>query len=205
MPASSLSSARAVWYKRPWFLATAAIGVIVGASILVDLPSSVSTSADVASQTASIKEISQDLSGCSYAVKESFAILHELSNGSLTTDDRKYAPKLLADDQTACSFTSSSIFDLTNNIQVQDTAAGKHIDAMLSAATIWATSDALAAVEDIQVLYSTPNDATRLRDLHKQELALATDRQLVMSDVYAADKILHTTLAPPALPVLQAG
>jgi hypothetical protein len=194
-----------VWYKRTWVLVTAAIVVVTGASILIDLPRPVSNAEDVASQTASLKEINTDLRGCGYAVKETFLIhQHQLAR-TLSPSDSASSTKMLLDDQTACSFTNSLIFDLTNNIQVQDTTAGKYIDRMLSVATTWVTSDALAAVEDIQALYLHPGDPAKTRDLAAQEKQLASDRNQAIVDVQQASAILHTNLPAPDLPALPGG
>ena len=155
------------WYKRTWVIVTAAIVVVIGASILIDLPRPISNAEDVASQTASLKEINTDVAPCGYAINETFLIHHDQVAGTLTSGrPPASATKMLTDDQTACSFTNSSIFDLTNNIQVQDTAAGKYVDRMLSVTTTWATSDALAAVEDIQYALPPPGGPRRRqRDL----------------------------------------
>jgi len=205
MSSASLSTKREVWYKRPWVLVMAAIVIVVAASVLSDLPQPVSRADDISSQTASIKEINQDLGPCAYAIKETFLIAQAQQTGTLTAADRAQAPTMLKNDQTACSFTSSSIFDLTNNIQIQDTAAGKRIDRMLSVVTIWSTSDALAAVEDIQALYVDPTNAPRRADLAKRERLLAKDRAEAFSDVAAADALLNTQLDMPRLPALPSG
>ena len=194
-----------VWYRRTWVLVTIAIVVVIGASILIDLPRPVSNAEDVASQTATLKEINTDVAGCGYAVKETFLIHQDQLAGTLTPSDRTSATKMLLDDQTACSFTNGQIFDLTNNIQVQDTAAGKYIDRMLSVSTTWVTSDALAAVEDIQYLYLHPGDSAKTKDLATQEKLLATDRNQTIIDVQQADSILHAILPSPNLPGLPGG
>ena len=196
---------RPVWYKRTWVLVTAAIVVLVGVSILIDLPRPVSNAEDTASQTASLKEINQDVAVCGYAVKETFLIHQNQVAGKLTPSDRSAATKMLTDDQTACSFTSNSVFDLTNNIQIQDTAAGKNIDRMLSVTTTWVTSDALAAVEDIQYLFLHPGDAAKTKDLAARERLLAADRAKAFVYVQQAESILHAHLAPPNLPALPGG
>ena len=199
---SRAAQAKRPIYKRTWVIVTAAIVVVVGASVLIDLPQPISNAQDIASQTASMKEINMDLTPCSYAVNETFLIHHDQVTGALSTTDRESAAKMLVDDQTACSFTGSSVFDLTNNIQVSDTAAGKYVDRMLSTAVIWTTSDALAAVEDIQVLYSDPTNAAKLADLAKQERLLRDDRNQAIADILSADSILHAQLAQPNLPAL---
>jgi len=190
------------WFKRTWVIVTAAIVVVIGASILIDLPRPISNAEDVASQTASLKEINTDVAPCGYAINETFLIHHDQVTGTLTATDRESATKMLVDDQTACSFTNGSVFDLTNNIQVEDTAAGKYVDRMLSITTTWVTSDALAAVEDIQYLYLHPGDRAKARDLVAQEKLLARDRTQAVYDIQQADVLLHTHLPDPNLPVL---
>jgi hypothetical protein len=191
-----------IWYRRTWVIVIAAIAVVIGASVLVDLPRPVSTSDDIASQTASLKEINTDVAPCSYAITETFQIHHDQLASTLTPPDRQAATKMLTDDQTACSFTNGSVFDLTNNIQVQDTAAGKYVDRMLSVTTTWVTSDALAAVEDIQALYLHPGDPAKTRDLATQEKLLAHDRGQAILDIQQADALLRTHLPDPNLPAL---
>jgi type II secretory pathway pseudopilin PulG len=194
-----------VWYKRTWLLVVAAIVVVVGASILIDLPRPITNAEDVSSQTASLKEINQDLAPCGFAIKETFLIHQDQLAGTLTPSDQATASKLMVDDQSACSFTNESVYDLTNNIDIQDTAAGKYIDRMMSVATTWVTSDALAAVEDIQYLYLHPGDPAKTRDLAYRENLLAADRNQAIVDVQQANTILHAHLAPPNLPALPGG
>ena len=191
-----------VWYKRTWVIVTAAVVAVIGASVLVDLPRHVSAAEDIASQTATLRQINTDTGPCAYAVNETFLIHHDQVSGTLTASDRATATKMLTDDQTACSFTNGSIFDLTNNIQVQDTAVGRYVDRSLSVTTTWVTSDALAAVEDIQYLYLHPGDQAKTRDLAAQERLLAQDRAQALEDVQQAGTILHTHLPRPNLPAL---
>jgi len=193
------------WYKRTWVLVTVAIVVVVGASILIDLPRPVSNAEDVASQTATLKQINTDVGGCGYAIKETFLIHQDQLAGTLTPSDRTSADKMIVDDQTACSFTNGLVYDLTNNIQVQDTAAGKDIDKMMSVMTTWVTSDALAAVDDIQYLYLHPGDPAKTKDLVTQEQLLAQDRNQAIIYDQEADAILHAHLPAPNLPGLPGG
>ena len=190
-----------VWYKRPWVLAAAAVAVVVVASVVVDLPSHTTVPADIADQTSLMNEINGDLGGCAYAIQETFTIYQDMKTGALTGSDRSQAPSMLRDDQTACSFTNSSIFDLSN-VEVSGTPAGKHIAQVVDVATLWVTSDALAAIEDIQTLYGNPGSASTIADLSKQELQLSTDRAKAIADVQAADRILGAKLPMPDMPDL---
>ena len=111
-------------------------------------------------------------------------------------------PGLLRDDQTACSFTSDSIYDLTSNIEVPQSSAGKPLGDMVGTVTLWATSDTLSAIESIQTLTSDPGNTSALKQLRKEEPILASDRARAEAQLQAADKILATNLPSLNLPVL---
>ncbi|MBW4078597.1 MAG: hypothetical protein HIU84_08860 [Acidobacteria bacterium] len=202
MPASSLLSQKAVLYRRPWFLITVAVIVVVAVSVIVDLPHPITKVEDATAQNASMKQINTDIGPCVFAVKEAFSFYEQKVSGRLSTSNLAQVPSLLVGDQTACSFTSGSIYDLTNNIQVLDTKAGKNIDHMLSVVVLWSTSDALAAIEDIQYLFSHPGDSKKLQNLAKEEALLTTDRTLALNYVAQAERTLGLKLKQPIMPVL---
>jgi hypothetical protein len=189
------------WYKRVWVLVTAAVVIVVAASVVVDLPSHTTVSADIADQTSIMHQINSDLGGCAFAIGETFTIYQDLKTGHLTTSDRSQAPTMLRDDQSACSFTNSDIYDLSN-VETTGTPAGKDIEQVESVATLWVTSDALAAIEDIQTLMGNSGTSSTVTDLTKQEAQLAKDRAQADGYVQAADKILHANLPQPDLPAL---
>lgn len=202
MPTSSLGLTKAVWYRRPWVLATLALVVIVAISVVIDLPGHITPGQDAASQNASIKEINTDLADCSYALKESFLIYNENVNGTLSSSDLSLVPKLLNDDEVACSYASEPVYDLTNNLQVDDTTAGKHIDKMLTTVEFWITDYALASIRDIQYLFNHPGDAKTISHLARQELGLAHDRTVALSDLSDADRVLGMHLDALKIPPL---
>jgi len=68
--------------------------------------------------------------------------------------------------------------------------------------TLWATSDALGAITDLETLLNKPSDGTALHDLASRERALASDRAAAFADISAADQILSAHLTEPALPTL---
>ena len=103
-----------------------------------------------------MQQINDDIAGCAYGVKETFTIYQDEKKGSLTPSDRAETPSMLRDDQTACSFTSSEIYDLSN-VEGTGTPAGKNIGDVVNVVTLWATSDALGAIEDIQTLQDDPH------------------------------------------------
>jgi hypothetical protein len=193
--------ARPVWYKRAWVLATGAVVAVIVASVLVDLPSSTTVATDVADQQAVIKQINAAIAGCSFGVEETFTIYQGLQTHALSASNRAETPSMMRDDQSACSFTSSSIYDLSN-IQGTGTAAGKDVGLVVNVATLWATSDALGAIEDIQTLSTNPGNPAARRDLAARQVALAAGRSQARGDVLAADRLLHAHLPMPDMPAL---
>ena len=202
MPTSSLGITKAVWYRRPWVLATIALIVVVAISVVIDLPRPITKAQDVASQNASIKEINGDLAECAFAVKESFSFYDMNVSGKLTSSDLAQVPTLLTGDETACSFASEPVYDLTNNIQVQDTKSGKHIDRMLSVVERWITDYALASIRDIQYLFNHPGDAQTIRHIAVQERQLALERTKALNDEIQADRVLGVHLIVLKIPPL---
>ena len=88
MPTSSLGITKAVWYRRPWVLASLSLVVIIAISVVIDLPHRITPAQDQASQNASIKEINTDLADCAFAVKESFSFYNMDVRHQLTTSVR---------------------------------------------------------------------------------------------------------------------
>jgi hypothetical protein len=202
MASSSLGIAKAIWYKRPWFLVTVAIVLIVAISIVTDLPHHLTKTQDAASQDATIKTINGDLKPCAFAVNESFKFYNQDVAGKLTKSDLGQIPLLLTGDQTACSFASGPVSELTNNLQPLDTTAGRHIDLMKSVVQRWMTNNALAAIEDIQYLFAHPGNESKIHDLTLQQTRLTAKRQLALKDVTDAESVLGITLVSVQLPVL---
>ncbi len=200
MPTSSLGITKAVWYRRPWVLASLSLLLIVAISVVIDLPHPITKAEDQASQNASIKQINVDLAPCAFAVKESFSFYNMQVEGKLTSSDLAQVPVLLTGDETACSFASEPVYDLTNNIQVDDTKAGRHIDTMLSVVEQWITDYALASIRDIQYLFNHPDSAQTIRHLARQEQQLALDRSKALSDeslaVHALGRPLYALKIP---------
>jgi len=189
------------WYKRVWVVVAAAVVIVVAASVIVDLPSHTTVSRDIADQTSIMHTINTDVGGCAFAVQETFTIYQDMKTGHLSTSDRSEAPTMLRDDQSACSFTNSDIFDLSN-VETTGSPAGKNIGQVENVSTLWVTSDALAAIEDIQNLFGNSGSSSSLADLTKQEALLAKDRSQAVGYVQAADRILGATLPMPGLPAL---
>ena len=189
------------WYKRVWVLATAAVVVVVAASVIVDLPSHTTVATDIADQTSTMHQINADVGGCAFAVQETFTIYQDMKTGHLSASDRSSVPSMLRDDQSACSFTNSDIFDLSN-VETTGSPAGRNIGQVVSVSTLWVTSDALAAIEDIQTLFGNSGTSSTVADLTRQEAQLAKDRTEADGYVLAADRILGAKLPLPGLPSL---
>lgn len=76
-------------------------------------------------------------------------------------------------------------------------AYGNDLGQIVSTVTLWATSDALATIEQIEALDVSPADAAARRALAKDEQMLGGDRARALADMEGVDQLLHTRL--PAL------
>lgn len=192
---------RGPWYRRRAVIVTAVVVAVLAVTVVTDLPHPSSLAQQAADESTVIGEINSDASPCTFAVNESFTIYREETGGSLSASDRSQVPGLLSDDQAACSFTDESIFDLSS-IEVPGSAAGRDIGEMVVTVTDWASSDAVAAIQEIETLSGDPHDASALGALAHDERLLAADRAAAMSELAAADRVLGAKLPAPALPSL---
>jgi hypothetical protein len=190
------------FFKRRAVIVAAVVIVVAAVTVVTDLPQHQTRAEQISADTAIMKQVNSDLASCAYAANESFTIWNDQEAHTLSPSDVSRVPGLLRDDQTACSFTSESIFDLTSNIEVPQTSAGKPLGALVGTVTLWATSDALSAIESIQTLTSDPGNSSALKQLQKEEPILASDRAHAEAQLEAADKILVTRLPGLNLPVL---
>ena len=202
MVTSSLSTLKVVWFRRPWVLITFAIVVVIGVSVVTDLPHPITKAQDAAAQNATIKQINTDIGPCGFAVKESFSFYQRMLDGTLTAENRRQIPALLVGDQSACTLASGGGYDMTVNIQPLETKAGKHIDQLMAMLVRWMTNDAKDAILDIQYLFTHPGDGKTIHDLSLRQLYLSEDRTAAINDVTDASAVLGITLTEPKLPVL---
>jgi hypothetical protein len=190
-----------LWHRHRGLAITAVVLVILLITVLTDLPTSTSRAADIAEERSLMSEVNSDLAPCALALNQAVGIWNLQAAHQLTAADRAPTPGLLGDDQSACSFTSEGIYDLAN-IDVPGTPAGKHLGQMVGIATLWTTSDALRAIEDVQMLMSKSQDSGALADLTKQESQLASDRRHALAQEAVADHLLATQLPPVDMPVV---
>ncbi len=202
MPSSSLSAQRAIWYRRPWFLATIGIILVIAVSVITDLPHPVTKAQDLSQQDGVITQINGDTSPCIFALKESFTFYRDELNHTLAASNLATVKNYLLEDQTACSFASGPVYDMTNNIEPIETAAGKKVDSALAAVVKWITYDAVAAILDIRNYFGTSPFHMNTVSLVKNENALATDHAAEVNDVNAASTILGSQLTPINIPVI---
>jgi hypothetical protein len=193
-----------IWQRHRRLAIAAAVLVIALITVLTDLPTATSRASDIAAERSVMSEVNSDLHPCAYAVHQALGLWALQATHRLTPAERAPAPGLLSDDQSACSFTSQGIYDLTTNIQPPGTAAGKQLGDLIATATLWTTSDALRAIEDVQTLMNDPNNSAALRNLSKEEGVLASDRRTALAQENAADRSLNTHLQPVDLPPVPA-
>ncbi|MGO9343538.1 MAG: hypothetical protein ACLP6E_13625 [Acidimicrobiales bacterium] len=192
----------ATFFKKRSVIVSTVVIVVLAVTVVTDLPTNSTIASQISGDKAVIQEVNADVGPCAYAAKESFQIYGDEQSHSLTQADIAAVPGLLRDDQTACSFTSESIYELSSDIEVPGSASGKPIGEMVGTVTLWATSDALSAIESIQTLSGDLGDKSALSQLRSAEGLLASDRAEVESEMEAADKVVGTKLPVVALPAL---
>jgi hypothetical protein len=116
------------------------------------------------------------------------------TSGTLSSAHRAQIPALLRDDQTACSYTNDNIFELSD-IAAPGSAAGKQVSQAVNTVTVWATSDALGAIEAIQTLTARPGDRKARSELYTGERLLTQDREKATAEINAAGHDLGRRLA----------
>jgi hypothetical protein len=198
---SAAGTSRSPWYRRRSVALGGAVLAVVAAAVIVDLPHQASHSTQVAGNASVISQLNADVQPCVYGVDQTFAIYRAQAHHSVPASDRGKLPDLLRDDQNACAFTNSSIYDLAN-MEVAGSTAGKHLNNIVSTVTLWASSDALGAIEAIQTLMSKPADRSALAALGRDEKLLASDRAEAEAQLKAADAALAATLPALVLPTL---
>ncbi|MGH3733251.1 MAG: hypothetical protein ACRDVC_07755 [Acidimicrobiales bacterium] len=201
MAVSALMTAKVRRLKRPWVLLTLGIAIVVVVSIITDFPKTITKAQDASDQNATMKEINADLAPCVFALHESLTFLGEDARGQLTKSDLSQVPGLLVGDRAACSFASQAVYDLTNNIQVTETKAGKYIDRLVNVVTLWITNHALRAVDDVSLLFAQPKNQRIMRNLARQETELRLGRQQARMYVKDATRVLGIAIIEPNMPV----
>ncbi len=191
-PASEPEPPRTPWYRRRAFLVCVGVVVVVAVAVITDLPTPTSRASDIQAESAVISEINADVAPCVFSVHEAL-MLYADESGTLSAAHRAQIPGLLRDDQTACSYTNANIFDLSD-IDLLGTPAGKQVGQAVNTATVWATSDALAAIEAVQTLTTNPADRKTRSRLLADERLLAADRDKATSEIDAAGRLLDTRL-----------
>ena len=192
------------WYRRRGALAAGVVVVLVAITVVTDLPQHASPRQQAASADAVVKAINTDVHPCTFAVKQTFELYADESDPSVSAGDRARIPRMMTDDQAACSFTNATIFALAT-ITTPGSAAGRDMGDAVNTVTLWVTSDALAAIEQIQTLTTHPGDAGARARLAKEERLLASDRAKAEADITAAGRLLGARIMRPDLPRLPEG
>jgi hypothetical protein len=188
------------WYKGRAWLVSAALVVVVAITVFTDLPQHSTRSGQISDAARVMAQVNSDVGPCSNALGESLTIYNDLSAHTLTPSEVNQVPGRLRDDQAACSFTDDSIYQLST-VDVPGSASGKYMGQVVSTVTWWAAADALAAIEEIQAVDSSPADVKATTRLEHFERLLASERAQAESELGAADSLLQTRL--PALHLTQ--
>ena len=197
----SATDRTAVWRRHRGLAIAVVVFVILLITVVTDLPTSTSRASDISAERSVMSEVNSDLAPCALPSTRPSASGTSRPATNSRAADRAPTPGLLNDDQSACSFTNEGIYDLAN-IQVPGTPAGKRLGQMVGIATVWTTSDALRAIEDVQTMMSKTTNTAAVADLTKEEGQLTSDRREALADEAAAGHLLATHLPPVDMPAV---
>lgn len=203
MPTSSLSNLTVVWYRRPWFLITLTVVVIVAISVLADIPHPLTRQDDIKSQSASIKEMNVDVKPCVFALQESLRFYRQEVLGTVTHEQLRIIKSYLTNDVNVCSGASGQTDSLVSQVQIVETTAGKHIQNAHTYIDTWAAIDAYHAISDIQQHTLFPHEKKPIKKLQRDFQQLQESRRQAQAQIDDASAILKTTLPSLNLPLLQ--
>jgi hypothetical protein len=202
---SEPASGKRPWYRRTWVLVVVVLAVVAGASVVADLPHQATTSELTTEATALVKAVDADIRTCTYSVRQSYTIYGRQQAGTLTAAQRSQVPTLLSQNEQACSFANQAVVSL-GTLTVPSGPAGPHLSAMITSVEVWMTSDAVAAMSDMQKLVAHPTDVSARRDLRAKERLLRLDRAKADRAIAAAERSLGGAHLPdPSLPVTPLG
>jgi hypothetical protein len=190
-------------YRRRGTLVGVALVVVLTITVITDLPSPASRSTNIASAATVIQQVNSDMSPCVFSVNEAFTIYGDQTRDAVTAADRARVPALLQEDQAACSFTNQSIFSLSD-IDVPGSASGKQLANIVNSVTLWATSDALGAIDAIQTLSTDPTNTRALGALVKYKSMLEADRGAAETSLRSIDTMLDAHIVALDLPEVPA-
>lgn len=195
------SAGKRPWYRRTWFLAALVLVVVAGASVIADLPHRASTAQLAAEATTLVKSVDADIRTCTYSLRQSYTIYGEQQAGTLTSSERSQVPSLLSQNEQACSFANQAVVSL-GTLTVPKGPAGTDLSAMITSVEVWMTSDAVAAMGDIQAIVADPASSVAAHHLAHEEQLLHQDRAKADSAITAGRQALGGSSIPdPALPV----
>ncbi len=202
---SEPASGKRPWYRRTWVLAVVVLAAVAGASVVADLPHRASTSELTTEASSLVRSVDADIRTCTYSVRQSYTIYGRQEAGTLTAAQRAQVPSLLSQNEQACSFANQAVVSL-GTLTVPSGPAGPHLSAMITSVEVWMTSDAVAAMNDIQRVVAHPSDAAARRDLRAKERLLRQDRAKADHAIAAAERSLGGVHLPdPSLPVTPLG
>jgi len=189
------------WYRRRAVLVAGAVVLIAAITVVSDLPQKASSGQKVADAKSVLHALDTDVHPCAYSVQQTFDLYQRQLDGTVTAGERGQIPGLMRDDQDACSFANATIFNLST-ITLPGTPAGRDMGTAVNTVTLWATSDALAAIEDVQALTTNPHDAKAQSGLTEEVRLLAGDRAKADAEVAAASRAAGGHIPAPTLPRL---
>jgi hypothetical protein len=182
---------------RPWWrgrgaIVAAATVLVVLVAVVTDLPGPATHSATVDSVQSTLQEIAGDVAPCSYALKESFGLEHDLLSGDLSPSKQSLARGFLQDDYDACSYTDDSLGDLAS-LGTAGSGTGASLTRIASTSLTWCVQDAFRAIAYGVRLTQHEDVIANENRFTAEESVLNEQRSKVQSELAALGRQLKTT------------
>jgi hypothetical protein len=192
--------------SRPWYLHRALVlAVVLVVALVIVVVVDLSTRGSRDSQTSDdatvMSQVNSDVGPCSYALGQAYTIYHEVLSHDVSPSYYARVPGLLTQDRAACTLTDNHIHDLST-IETPGGTAGSDLGDVVRTVTLWASSDAVSAIGEMETLTSDPSSRQALSRLDHDEQMLSADRAKAETALRSADKALGAHL--PALELAQA-
>jgi hypothetical protein len=174
--------------------------VAVAIVVVIDLSTRGSRQPQTSNNATVMSQLNSDVGPCSYALGQSYTIYHQVLSHDVSPSDYARVRGQLTQDRAACTLTDDGIHDLST-IETPGGTGGEDLDNVVRTVTLWASSDATSAIEQMETLTSDPSSGQALSRLDHDQQLLSADRAKAESELQSADKALGVHL--PALQLTQ--
>lgn len=182
------------WYRRRATIVALGVLVVLGVTIVIDLPTSQSRTAEIGSTKSFVLEAYGYLASCNTGIAEAYRLAGDVAGGHLSAHDLASANRFVSDDHLGCSETNNDVFELAS---ISVPRVPKGTGTFASAVFSWVANDAFFVTGALVTLVQQPRNAAASMQLYTYQAKMTADRAVAASALATMGRELGTTL--PAL------